>query len=55
MLMFTQQANEDLSTILAGLINFSIGDAQMPSLTQEHAEHIFDDITDHFAEIPKSP
>jgi len=52
MLKFTQQANEDLARILAGLMDFRINDADEPALTIEHAERIFDDITDHFAGIP---
>jgi len=53
MLKFTQQANEDLSCILAGLISFRIDNAIEPALSIEHAERIFDDIADHIATIPK--
>ena len=52
MLKFTQQANLDLATILAGLYSFRLNDSIDPALTQEHAERIFDDIADHFATIP---
>ena len=51
MLRYTQQANEDLSRILAGLLSFRIGDALDPSLTEEHANRIFDDIVDHIDTI----
>ena len=54
MLKFTQQANEDLARILAGLISFRIGNAPDPSLTEEHANRIFDDIADHIATIPSN-
>ena len=47
MLRYTQQANEDLSRILAGLISFRIGNALDPSLSIEHANQIFDDIVDN--------
>ena len=50
--MFTQQANEDLSSILAGLISFRIDNAIEPALTIEHAKRIFDDIADHISTIP---
>ena len=53
MLRFTQQANEDLARILAGLISFRIGDALDPSLTVEHANRIFDDIADHIETIDR--
>lgn len=53
MLKFTQQANEDLVRILAGLMDFRIDDANEPALSLEHAEQIFDDITDHIAVIPQ--
>lgn len=52
MLVFTQKANEELTSILAGLIAFRIGDATDAALTTEHAYRIFDDIADHFATIP---
>ena len=52
MLKFSAQANEDLSQILAGLISFRIGGASIPALTQEHAEQIFDEITDEILTIP---
>lgn len=52
MLRFTNQANLDLSHILAGLMSFRIGDAEDPSLTLEHAEQIFDEIADAIATIP---
>lgn len=55
MLNFTPQAIEDLAQILAGLINFRIGGAADPALTQEHAESIFDDILEHIHTIPSSP
>ena len=55
MLRFTNQANEDLSHILAGLISFRIGGAADPALTLEHAESIFDELTDHFLTIPQIP
>ena len=45
MLRYTQQANEDLSRILAGLVSFRIGNALDPSLTEEHANRIFDEIS----------
>lgn len=51
MLKFTQQANEDLARILAGLVSFHIGDAIDPALTEEHANLIFDDIADHINSI----
>ena len=51
MLRYTQQANEDLARILAGLLSFRIGNALDPSLTEEHANIIFDDIADHIAAI----
>ena len=51
MLRYTQQANEDLSCILAGLVSFRIGDALDPSLTVEHASQIFDDIAEHIDSI----
>lgn len=51
MLRYTQQANEDLSRILAGLISFRIGNALDPSLTMEHANRIFDDIVDNIEKI----
>ena len=53
MLKFTQQANKDLSSILAGLISFRIDNAIEPALSIEHAERIFDDIANHIATIPK--
>lgn len=53
MLIFTQQANKDLASILAGLVSFRIGDAIEPALTLEHAARIFDDIADHFNTIPQ--
>ena len=52
MLIYTQQANEDLSQILAGLISFRINGASIPALSMEHAVSIFDDITDHITAIP---
>lgn len=52
MLKFTQQANEDLTSILEGLIEFRINDSRDPSLSLEHAERIFDDIANHIAQIP---
>ena len=51
MLRYTKQANEDLASILAGLMSFRIGDAIDPALTQEHANRIFDDIADHIDTI----
>ena len=51
MLRYTQQANEDLSRILAGLISFRIGNALDPSLPLEHANQIFDDIVDNIEKI----
>jgi len=53
MLRYTQQASEDLSCILAGLVSFRIGDALDPSLTVEHANRIFDDIADHIDAIDR--
>ena len=47
MLRYTQQSAEDLARILAGLLSFRIGDALDPSLSEEHANLIFDDIADH--------
>ena len=55
MLIYTQQANEDLSQILAGLISFRINGASIPALATEHAEAVFDDITDHITAIPEYP
>ena len=55
MLKFTDQANEDLSQILAGLVSFRIGSAAEPALTLEHAEDIFDDISNHIQTIPSLP
>ncbi len=54
MLRFTNQANLDLSNILAGLMSFRIGDAIDPALTEEHAERIFDEIADAFSGIPNA-
>lgn len=51
MLKYTQQANEDLSRILAGLVSFRIGNAIDPSLTEEHANRIFDDIASNIDKI----
>lgn len=53
MLTFSQRANEDLTSVLSGLVAFRINDAMDPALTYEHAVSIFDDIVDHFALIPK--
>ena len=55
MLRFSQQANEDLARILAGLVSFRIGNAIDPSLTEEHAYSIFDDIAEHIGSIPNNP
>lgn len=55
MLRFTNQANADLSNILAGLVSFRIGDAELPALAEEHAIRIFDDIADKIATIPLQP
>lgn len=52
MLRFTQQAKDDLATILEGLIEFRINDARDPALTLDHALRIYDDIADHIATIP---
>lgn len=51
MLRYTQQSAEDLARILAGLLSFRIGDALDPSLSEEHANRIFDDIADHIDTI----
>ena len=51
MLKYTQQANEDLSRILAGLVSFRIGNAIDPSLTEEHANRVFDDIASNIDKI----
>lgn len=55
MLKYTQQANNDLASILAGLVSFRIGNAIDPSLSQEHAESIFQDIVFAFKMIPSLP
>ena len=55
MLKFSLQANEDLSQVLAGLISFRISGASIPALTQEHAESIFNEITDQISTIPNQP
>ena len=51
MLIYTQQAAEDLALILAGLVSFRIGDALDPSLSEEHAIIVYDDIADHIDTI----
>lgn len=51
MLRYTQQSVEDLSRILAGLLSFRIGDSMDPSLSEEHANLIYDDIADHIDTI----
>lgn len=55
MLVFTPQAIEDLSQILAGLISFRIGGAIEPALTIEHANAIYDEILDHINSISSQP
>lgn len=52
MLVYTPQAIDDLSQILAGLFSFRIGGASIPALTHEHAESIFDEILSHIETIP---
>lgn len=55
MLKYSQQANNDLASILAGLVSFRIGNAIDPSLSQEHAESIFKDIVYNFRMIGSTP
>lgn len=51
MLVFTPQAVDDLSHILAGLVSFRIGGATEPALTIDHANTIYDEILDHIYSI----
>ena len=55
MLVYTPQAIDDLSHILAGLFSFRIGGASIPALTQEHAESIYDEILKQIETIPTRP